>query len=337
MAGRLWIRCEATRNIGVGHVMRCKSLAEACAAKGWQTTFLTNAEAAEIVPALQSGGHRVMSGDDKHLTDIVAGDGAPSSDVILWDGYRFDASDHSPVRDLGFTTMVIDDLASRPFDCDLLLDQTLGRTADDYRPLVGSQTELLLGPEYALLRPEFAAHRHTPPLPLSHRRPIIFVNFGGTDFGGLTARATRAFLQEDVTLIAVLGAGAPASSVEDVNALKDQNPDLEVFVDPPDFTALLASSDLAVGAAGTSVWERCALGIPSLLAVLADNQALIAKSMVETGAALFLDTSSDIAMRRSLRGALDSPSTLASMAARSAAICDGQGARRVADILSALP
>ena len=96
--------------------------------------------------------------------------------------------------------VVLDDLVDRPHDCDFLLDASLSRAADDYAALVPSHARLMIGPEFALLRPEFAAFRANR-LPRHHvpRRYRILVMFGATDHGGQSV--------EVVTALAMLPGG----------------------------------------------------------------------------------------------------------------------------------
>lgn len=331
----LWIRCEASEHIGTGHAMRCQSLAAACRRVGWNACFLTNDVAPKLVPSLKSNRNHTRTGSDFDLANAILEQGNPDADWVVWDGYRFDAADHGPLRSKGFRTLVIDDMANRHYDCDLLLDQTLNRSAADYAGRVNSNARLLLGPGFALLRDEFKARTAQQ----SARRCIrptkrVFVGFGGTDFGGATAKVMQALANEPAHFIVVLGAGAPTSSVAAMRRIMRSNANVELHVDPRNYVDLLASCDLALGAAGTSVWERCALKIPSLLAVLADNQRLICAKMIEAGAAGPLDVTSADSIRRDFRALSSDDAALQKMSEAAGTICDGQGAKRVAGSLA---
>src|SRR4029079_4764741 len=85
--------------------------------------------------------------------------------------------------------------------------------------------------------------------------------------------------------------GARAPWLDDVRALAARLPwptDVRVAVD--EMAALMAESDLAIGAAGVTSWERCCLGLPALVLVLADNQRKSAEALHEAGAAYLLDS-----------------------------------------------
>ncbi len=185
--------------------------------------------------------------------------------------------------------MVIDDLADRQHDCDLLLDQTYGRNAVDYKPLVPAHAKLLLGTGYALLRPEFAEWRD-----FSLKRRVnpelksLLITMGGVDADNVTGRVLTALrdciLPSGLKITVVMGGAAPW--LEQVKHLAGQMPNpTEVKVNVTNMAEIMAHSDLAIGAAGSTSWERCCLGLPSLMVVLAENQQTIAKGLQNQGAA----------------------------------------------------
>jgi UDP-4-amino-4,6-dideoxy-N-acetyl-beta-L-altrosamine N-acetyltransferase len=232
--------------------------------------------------------------------------------------------------------MVIDDLADRPHVCDLLLDQTFGRRATDYVPLVPDGCRLLCGSQkYALLRPEFAALRE---YSLKRRaKPVLrelLINMGGVDKDNVTGAVLRALqsrpLPADCSLTVVMGQTAPWLKNVQVLACSMQRP-TRVLVGIDNMAQLMADSDLAIGAAGATSWERCCLGLPSIMLVVADNQLEVAKGLEEAGAALLC--LSDQGLSKQLAVLLDKlcadveQITLLSKAA--AKVADGTGAGEV--------
>jgi UDP-2,4-diacetamido-2,4,6-trideoxy-beta-L-altropyranose hydrolase len=229
--------------------------------------------------------------------------------------------------------LVLDDLADRPIGADVIVDSGPARTVEDYDGLVPHEARLLLGPNFAPVRPEFAALRETA---LAWRgEPVqrILVSLGLTDVDGVTARLIERLRPRvgDSGLDIVLGANAP--SLPGLSKVARRDPRLTLHVDTPHMARLTAEADIAVGAAGSSTWERCTLGLPTLMVVLADNQRGAADALAARGAALVVDISaSDFEPRfdRALTRLMIDADLRRSLAATSAEICDGQGAGRAA-------
>ena len=241
----------------------------------------------------------------------------------------------------------IDDLADRPHDVGLLLDQNLGRQARDYASLLPPHARRLIGPAHALLRAEFAAARDASLARRADRAmqsrgwQHLLVSLGGADPQQASLRVLQALsvcpLPADAAITVVLG--ALADSRQAAQALLPTLPcTTRLLVDVADMAPLLAEADLAIGAAGGSAWERCCLGLPSALLVLADNQRPGTQALVGAGAALSLGGVADLpATLPAVLRQLAAPGVLPAMATAAAAVTDGQGAGRVADALLALP
>ncbi|MEZ5670386.1 MAG: UDP-2,4-diacetamido-2,4,6-trideoxy-beta-L-altropyranose hydrolase [Alphaproteobacteria bacterium] len=321
---RAIFRADASPAIGGGHVARCLTLADALREAGWQCRFACTEQTPDTMPALAASGHGVdlVAGTDASLPT-----GCGDADLLVVDHYRLDAAFERAHRDRAGRILAIDDLANRSHDCDVLLDTTPGRRAAAYAGIVPAATEFLLGPDYALLRPAFAAARRTR-LPLG-RRPLrrIVVGFGATDPDNLTAVALAALaaLARPLEVTVMLGAGAPHRA--EVARLAAQ---VGAKLAPPDagVAGLLAHADLAIGAGGTSAWERCCLGLPTVVLVAADNQRANADALQNLGAALVVPHPDAALLAEALAGLLDDAAAVAAMAARAARLCDGYGVRR---------
>ncbi len=262
-------------------------------------------------------------------------------DLLVVDHYGRDAAFESACRDWVRRILVIDDLADRRHDCDFLLDQTAGREADDYRPLVPSHSRLLLGSLHALLKPRFAELREES-LRRRRERPgleRILVSVGLMDHANLTEIALRGIERAglDVAVDVVLGGRAP--HLDAVRAAAERlGPRVTVTTDADDMAERLARADLAVGSAGTTSWERCCLGVPALVAVCADNQEKIAEELVAAGAVDLLGRDASISPE-SVADALvrlhGGRERLTEMGARASALCDGRGTARLMEVLEA--
>jgi UDP-2,4-diacetamido-2,4,6-trideoxy-beta-L-altropyranose hydrolase len=242
--------------------------------------------------------------------------------------------------------MVIDDLADRAHDCDVLLDQNLGRNVQDYGGLLKPNTTTFIGPQYALLRPEFAQlrsqslARRTQPQ-LKH----LLITMGGVDKDNATGQVLKALtachLPPDLRITVVMGPHAPCLADVKLQAAQMVRP-TQVLVGASEMAQLMSDSDLCIGAAGSTSWERCCLGLPTLLLVLADNQQSSAQALLMTGAVRVMDrTSLAVSLPRLMSELGADPNAgqaLAGMRDSAQAITDGQGAGLVArQMLPLLP
>lgn len=330
-AERILIRCDAAPGIGSGHVMRCLTLARALAGKGAAVGFAASAETVETVPALARAGFAHISLDRPLDADELLARGE-RWDALVIDHYGIDVRQETALREIAPVIVVIDDLADRRHDCDILLDQTVGREAGDYAGLVPPAAELLLGPEYALVRPEFTAAR---PAALARReagKPVsrLLVSLGMTDIGGITAWAARAALEAGLEAEVAVAVGARAPSMPHLRALAERDPRLVFYPDCDDMAGLMASSDLAIGAGGTTSWERCCLGLPTIVLVLAENQALIARNLARLGAVRALRGRDAAELTAAVRDLAADREARVEMAISAGRLTNGRGADIVA-------
>lgn len=324
---RAVFRFDAAPELGAGHAYRCLTLAESLTRLGWDCTGIANREAADTVPALR---------DHPALKLRIGGHAdAQPADLLVVDHYGLEAGWEAGCRSWAKSVLVIDDLADRRHDCDLLLDQTFGREAADYAGLVPDRCRVLAGSGYTLLRPAFARARaaslarrgETPEL----RR--ILVSLGATDPDNHSLIALQGIAESGlpVAVDVVLGSAAPhLAAVRRQIAGMPQS--VRLHLDIGNMEELMGAADLAIGAAGTSTWERCCLGLPSLLMVIADNQRQIAEAVSAAGAARLLAGPRDSLagqVAAALRDLAGDPDALRGLSARAAEICDGRGCDRL--------
>jgi UDP-2,4-diacetamido-2,4,6-trideoxy-beta-L-altropyranose hydrolase len=314
-------RVDASLQIGTGHVMRCLTLADALLQRGAKCCFICRPHHGHLLELITQRGHHAIalpqleSCSELSFTDTAhaywlgvnwATDAQDTlnvlseqigNQIIDWlvvDHYSLDSRWEQALRLKSQRIMVIDDLADRAHDCDLLLDQNLGRKEQDYYDLLKGEPVILLGPKYALLRPEFAALRQQSLARRSSCSKLrhLLITMGGVDkdnFTGMVLNALQAcLLPSDLHISVVMGSHAPW--LAQVQAQAGKIPwRTEVFVDINNMACLMADCDLAIGAAGSTSWERCCLGLPTLQIVLAQNQEFIAQALNNAGAALTLD------------------------------------------------
>jgi UDP-2,4-diacetamido-2,4,6-trideoxy-beta-L-altropyranose hydrolase len=232
----------------------------------------------------------VQTDADETAAVLVAekkGNSNRNIDLLVVDHYALDAGWEKQMRPWTKRIMVIDDLADRRHDCDILLDQNYYNKRDDrYKSLLPVHCLKLLGPQHVLLRPEFYRERQR----LRKRDGIIrqiLVFFGGSDPSNETGKALQAIqlLDEvDVIVDVVVGAGNPHQDQIRQFCSKISGAHFHCQVD--NMAELMAGADLSIGAGGTAMWERCYLGLPSLVVIVADNQLESVLATASTGAVI---------------------------------------------------
>ncbi len=301
-------RVDASASIGTGHVMRCLTLANALAKKGAEVSFICREHEGHLCDLIEERGfvvHRLPAPaegftvdatpahaawlgatwqEDTDQTSAVIKTLGIKPDWLVVDHYALDSRWEHTLRPLVGRIFVIDDIADRTHDCDLLLDQNLFADMQArYAGKVPEDCRLLLGPEYALLQPIYAElHDRIPPREGPVRR--ILISFGGADRDNLTGRALAAFLglnRPDIDVDVVISDSSPYAP-----GIRDQvagHANIHLHGNLPTLAPLMARADLAIGAAGTTSWERVCLGLPALVVTLAENQRPIADGLQQSG------------------------------------------------------
>ncbi|WP_309606169.1 UDP-2,4-diacetamido-2,4,6-trideoxy-beta-L-altropyranose hydrolase [Phenylobacterium sp.] len=324
---------DAGPQVGGGHVMRSLTLAGALEAAGASCRVVASPIVSALMATFTPRMTRVeaASGERRDLAGAVE---AERFDAVVFDHYGLGETDHRTMSQ-GRCALVIDDLADRPLSADLVLDCGPARRAEDYDGLIADGARLLLGPQYAPVRPEFAALRDTA---LAWRgEPVgrVLVALGLTDVDGITGRVVERLRPRigEAGLDVVLGGEAP--SLPGLTKIARRDTRIALHVDSPHMARLTAEADIAVGAAGSSTWERCTLGLPTLMVVLAENQRAAAQALAERDAALVVDAGAasfepafDVALMRITTDA----GLRRRLAEASAGLCDGLGAGRVAEV-----
>ena len=357
---RVLVRVDASALLGTGHVMRCLALAVELKSRGHQVVFVMRLLAGHMTAQTRDAGFEVMTLTDfpsvrrdsqdswidfARRPNLQAQDAKETLallphlawDWLIVDHYALGCEWHQRMSGVAQKLMAIDDQADRALQCNLLLNQNPGALASRYADLVPSTCLSLMGPDHALLRPEFSIEpANVPKRKLALNKPRILVSLGGADVGGMTQLVVLALEQaglrgNDVTVVA--GAHNPylqaiESRCQSLGYLSLKSTDT--------MAKLMAHSDCAIGAGGVSMLERCAMGLPSITLVVAPNQrpgALAAQAM---GAVLALDPQApdfEVHLSQSIKKLLTSPEHWKAMSRAALAVCDGKGTPRVADTL----
>ena len=303
------VRVDSSEVIGSGHLMRCLTLAERMREDGWEVHFICRDLPGSLAALVERQGFFLhllpRHGHDASLEGYAAWltvsqeiDAAETSDVLqgipsvgrlIVDSYALDSEWERRLRPLAREIFVIDDLANRSHDCDTLLDQNFYRTMEKrYIGLVPPTCRLLLGPRHALLRREFCEARKTLRRRDGKLRRIL-VFYGGSDQTCETEKAIAALLQmklPGVDVDVVVGGSNPRQ--EPIRSICDEHEFLHYHLQVSNMAELMASADLALGAGGTTTWERCFLGLPAIVTAIAENQFEICRDCAEAGLIYYL-------------------------------------------------
>lgn len=338
------IRVDASVDIGTGHLMRCLTLANALRARGSHVEFVCREHEGHLcervaaerfsvcrLPAPPRAPSGIALDDyaawlgvsqevDAEQTRACRPDDAPRADWLVVDHYGLDTAWETRVGGLAKHLLVIDDMANRRHICDLLLDQNLNRSPEQrYRPLVPAGCRLLLGPRYALLREEFSiAAQQLGSRSGNVARVLVF--FGGTDPSGetmKTCRALGAVVPDAVSVDVVVGAANPDR--QEIERFCNADPRFRYHLQISNMAELIRDADLAIGAGGTTTWERTFLGLPAVTIAVAENQVSGTEALAAEGAIVYLGTADAVTEKRiavSVRDMLSRPETLRVMGQR---------------------
>ena len=337
------IRADASTFIGSGHVMRCVTLAEALIFRGYEVAFVCRPQPGDLISYIQAknidvillplvsllrvvrnsadyiGWLQVSVEDDvKEFLEKVT-----EVDVVITDHYAIGVEWQSAVRAvLKCKIIAIDDLV-REHNADLIIDQTLGR---DWREYKGG-VKVLAGSKYALLRPNFMSCREIARSKKNVQTPVrVLVSLGGVDANNVTLLVLRTLVNRaDFRVTVLLGPRAP-NYLQVKQFCNRHGHILHLdFVD--DMARLMLKSDIAVGAPGSTSWERACLGLPNVVIPLADNQVMIGEQLESYQASIQVDVSM---VPQTLEASLDSLITRWDYYRdRNFDVCDGKGVCRV--------
>ncbi|NWO04293.1 MAG: UDP-2,4-diacetamido-2,4,6-trideoxy-beta-L-altropyranose hydrolase [Alteromonadaceae bacterium] len=360
---KIVFRADASVLIGTGHVMRCLTLADELTRQGHECQFVCREHEGHLGDLIASKGYELTllpapSGNELAPRDSNSDNYALWLDVawqedarqtfdalapwkpdwLVVDHYALDADWERGLANAVGNIMVIDDLANRPHECAMLLDQNLDREASDYDGLLPASCQRLIGPRYALLRPEFSELRERS---LQRRQQPqlkrILISLGGVDRNNVTGQVLEALadsaLPSNIDLDIIMGAAAPY--LDEVRQQAARLPHkATVSVNVKDMAERMCLADLSIGAAGSTSWERCCVGLPAITVVLAENQQSIGEALANSGAGLLVDiTRISEDLPRIMEVLQVSVEERKLLTQRSSTVCDGNGVARVISVL----
>lgn len=303
---RIIIRADASVNIGSGHIMRCLTLADEFVRNQFEVVFICREEPGNLIEYLSKKRNfpvetipytepipcgNLTSGSRKFSSEFQIEDAESvigiirnlesEVDLVLVDHYALDHLWESKLRPAVGNIMVIDDLANRKHDCDLLLDQNISEHPEEYRSLIPKYATMLLGPRYSLLRDQFRELRENVKQDVPKPETIL-VFFGGADRTNQTEKALRAITElADTSLTTNAIIGENNQNRQTLAQLVTDSPNVYLYVQVDNMAKFMLNADLSIGACGTAIWERCCLGLPSIVLTTAENQKKVAQTLAK--------------------------------------------------------
>ena len=353
-------RCDASLSIGSGHVIRCRTLARVLQQRGAEITFLCRHQSGDLICLLKQEFH-VLSLLKRPLTNCEGLEGRKlyaawlgctqdqdaeecltliaqaATSKINWlvvDHYGIDSVWEERViaglnGEHSIKLLAIDDLADRQHRADVLLDQNFfgNDTEKRYSGLLPDHCRQLLGPHYALLGPEYA-HLH-PLVPQRSELRRVLVFFGGVDPMNLTSRSLEALMSPDLASLAVdVVLGMQSTNRQEVEELTAQRPNTTLHDPLPSLAGLIARADLAIGAGGSTTWERACLGLPSIVVAIASNQLPFAQALHQEGELRLLGSDKSVGSEQ-IRHAITESLEKIHIQSSGQRLTDGWGAERL--------
>jgi UDP-2,4-diacetamido-2,4,6-trideoxy-beta-L-altropyranose hydrolase len=342
LLGTILLRADASVAMGTGHAMRCLALSQAWQDAGGTATFAMAETTLAVTNRLQLENVETKSisartGSNEDAQAVIELARHSHADWIVVDGYSFEADYQRALKSAGFKILFIDDYGhAKHYFADVILNQNVSAKAGVYSERE-TTTRLLLGTRYCLLRREFSAR-------LDWQRQIepacrrVLVTMGGSDPGNLTTRMIEALALAGTegfeAKIVVGGSNPHFTAIE--KAAFDSGLNIKVLRDVSNPADLMSEADIAISAAGSTCWELCMLGLPSLLIDVADNQTTLAQELHRMGCAVHIgdrSISSD-AVANELRRLANDPQRRQDLSQRSRKLVDGRGASRVVSALT---
>jgi UDP-2,4-diacetamido-2,4,6-trideoxy-beta-L-altropyranose hydrolase len=352
-------RVDSSMQLGTGHVMRCLALANKIKQEGGTATFICRNHDGHICSTIKEQGHSVIifplarldiellttnSSYIETLGSSIEDDAVETIDAIngnqpdwlIVDHYDIDSIWHIKLRSCVNNIFVIDDIAGKKIDCDLLLNQNLGCQENIYDGIMSDGYEFLLGTKYTLLRPEFNKLRNDAFVKREKLTDVknILITFGGLDVenysGVIVDELNEIEFGIPIEVNVVLGKHAPhyQSLLSKASSYKNT---VNIFSNVTNMAELMLNADVSFGAAGSTSWERCCLGLPAILVVLAENQFEAASQLEDSGGIINLGYIHDVDILKTwMRNNLPLTSEkLEEMSLKAFDVVDGKGVERV--------
>ena len=282
----IFFRVDSSFNIGFGHLNRCLILAEIFKKRKIKVHFICKNLKGNLTNKIKFRGYNLhliknvknSNYEDYLNTKKILEKFKNETCNLVIDNYRWDEKYEQKIRFLVEKIIVIDDLANRKHDCDLIIDQNLySKFERRYDNLVPKNCHKLLGPKYVLLRKEFLTSKKKTQINSTNK---IFVSFGGQDISNQTVKVLAAIKKSKLNYKKInFLVNKSNTNLKDLKKISKNMKGVVISTNEKKLVKLIQKSDLCVGAAGSMTWERAYLGIPSIVSILSENQLGIANTM----------------------------------------------------------
>jgi UDP-2,4-diacetamido-2,4,6-trideoxy-beta-L-altropyranose hydrolase len=352
-------RVDSSYQLGAGHIMRCLTLADEHSQRGSAVMFICRDLPGNLISLIEKRGYKIYRLPNSHLPNYVddsvnndqkvqglswVTDAMQTLDVIkesgqlpdllIVDHYALDYKWENMIKDVVPIIVVIDDLADRYHECEMIIDQNYYDCYDKrYDALTRENCIKLLGPQYAILRPEFAETRKTKICDQESKRILVFL--GGTDITNETEKVIYALNKlehPDVVTDVIVGATNPHK--ESIRSICNSMPNMNYYCQIEHIEFLMIKSDLAIGAGGTNTWERCCLGLPAVVVIIAKNQEQVVNKMAKEGLLISCGSAGQdygALLTQQINRLLSNQKVIEEMSLRGMNLIDGKGCQRVVD------
>ena len=331
---RFLFRCDASPNIGKGHLYRCKALAQELKKQGATTFFICRTPNLDIKQELGNSADVVVilhpgTTLEQDITITSSFYHQEQIDLAIIDHYNIDTRYQQQLYDSGVHWLQFDSFTNQTFLADWILNTSPSAKEGDYQ--VPEGTCLLLGPQYALLRQEF---REVKRIKFRTEVKKILLSFGGSNDRSATTFCLKALESLDKNIV-VLTTNAN-SSLPEIVACLSKNPHIKVIVDSPNVALHMANADIALIAGGTTTFEVAGMGLPGFIIPLVKHQVAHAEAWHNTGSLINIGKLKNLSIgdvRQYVTDLIDNPAQREAMAKAGMALVDCYGAERVAKLL----
>ena len=360
---KILFRADASVQQGTGHIMRCLVIADELRKRGHECIFVTQPFLPTFLSKIEDHQHRLVFlknkmelANDSMNNEYSVWLGRPiifdaletldvvryeRPDIIITDHYAINATWTSVVSCNQIKTVVIDDLANREHSCDLLIDQNFGRAPEHYAALVSKRTKILAGAEYIFINDDFRKKRKTVQKARLNRPPRrLNICMGGVDKDNATYNVLETIRKlnyfQNWSIDIVLRSVSPhASFLREY--VENQKIDMQLHLDAENIALLFSKADLAIGAGGVTLWERCCMGLPTVLLTIADNQIPAASAITKAGAVVYAGDIRkqhwEYKLSETLKTLAQDVDVIHKMSRKAFDVCDGKGIDKVCDAI----
>ena len=344
----IFIRVDSGLDVGLGHIMRCFALAEAIKTRKFNVYFISKKIRGNIIKSIENDGYKVFYLNSQILksskpdwkmdaleTTKIIQRFKNEKNLLLVDNYELSKMWEMSLKSVVDKIIIIDDFSNRSHSCNLFIDQNLHTGKRERNKKNSKNCKKLLGPKYALLRKEFVENRKTVKS-RSGKINRILISFGGSDEKNQTLIALKAIKKLDGEKINVdVIVGEPNKNKTKIKKMCSNMENSTYHQQPKNVAKIMKKADLAIGAGGIITWERCCLGLPSIVSIVSKNQEDMVNAVSRKGCLINLGKAERLTSEDYLNAIKNLNSRkLIHMQKKCMKLVDGKGAERVAKQIS---